>query len=88
MENSSKQNMEEIFTLLSQIKKVEPDEKLFANTLEKIHQKNTVSMFWVSAVACGILLLISTEFFMVLNKNNMNTYSKMIPETNNILYHE
>lgn len=86
--NSSKQSMEEIFSVLAQIKTVDPKEDLYHDILEKTNQKNTVSIGWVSAVACVLVIFISTEYFMISNKNNLKNYSEMIPKTHNILYNE
>lgn len=90
MNHSSPQDITAAFSLLQQIKKVEPNPDLYTMTLNRIHKKNIIPWFWVRAVACLLMIIFATEFYIVLRKRNtpsQNT-SAMIYKTNNYLYNE
>jgi hypothetical protein len=82
--------MKQVFEHLAHIKQVEPDANLYAQTIRKIRRKNTISMFWVRAVACLLITFISTEFYFAVSESNSSSkdISVIIYKTNNILYHE
>ncbi len=82
--------MKQVFEHLAHIKQVEPSANLYAQTIRKIRKKNTISMFWVRAVACLLIIFISTEFYFTVTKYHSSNkdISIIIYKTNNILYHE
>ncbi len=90
MKNSSNINMEDVFDHLAKIKKVEPNINLYSHTMDRLQHQNVVPLFWVRAVACILIVLMSTEFYLVSNMANTNHQeaSIVISNTNNILYHE
>ncbi len=90
MKNSSNTDMKQVFEHLSTIKMVEPSINLYSQTLKKLQRQNVIPLFWVRSVACLLLLFISAEFYIALNKNHLanKDISTVISKTNNILYHE
>ena len=90
MKNSSNQDMKQVFEQLAKIKMVTPNTNLYAKTVNKIHKQNVVSMFWVRAVACLLVVFISTEIYFTLSNSHSknNRISGLLYKTNNILYNE
>lgn len=90
MKNSSNTNMKQVFEDLANIKLAEPSVNLHAQTLNKLQRRNIIPLFWLRAAACFLIALITTEFYIISNKENIHTQdsSIVILKTNNILYHE
>ncbi len=90
MKHSSPLDITEAFSLLHQIKKVEPCPDLYAKTIKRIHKQNIIPWFWVSAVACLLIIIFASEFYIVLRKSHTQrqNISIMIYKTNNYLYNE
>jgi hypothetical protein len=90
MENSSNEEMNQVFEKLSNIKQVEPGSNLYHKTINKLRKQNNISLFWVRAVACVLIAFLSAEFFIVSIKNQTNKkdISILIYKTNHILYNE
>ena len=90
MKKSSNIDMEEVFEYLANIKKSEPSINLYTQTLNRTQKQNVISLFWVSAVACLLILFISIEIYLLSNKENnyKQEISNFVPTTNNILYNE
>jgi hypothetical protein len=90
MNYSSPQDITDAFSLLHQIKKADPNPDLYTKTLNRIHKKNIIPWFWVRAVACLLVIIFASEFYVVLRKRNTpsQNISVMIYKTNNYLYNE
>ncbi len=90
MNKSSNSNMNQVFECLANIKMAEPSNNLYAQTINKLQMQNTISLFWVKALACLLIAFISTELYIVSKNDNKNQadISNVIATTNNILYNE
>jgi hypothetical protein len=90
MNHSSPQDITAAFSLLQQIKKVEPHPDLYTKSRIRIHKKNIIPWFWVRAVACLLMIIFASEFYIVLRKSHTSSQniSVMIYKTNNYLYNE
>ncbi|MEN9339337.1 MAG: hypothetical protein RIQ62_649 [Bacteroidota bacterium] len=90
MNHSSPQDITDAFSLLHQIKKADPNPDLYTKTLNRIHKKNIIPWLWVRAVACLLVIIFASEFYVVLRKRNTpsQNISVMIYKTNNYLYNE
>jgi hypothetical protein len=90
MNHSSPQDITAAFSLLHQIKKVEPNPDLFTKTLNRIRKKNIIPWFWVRAVACLLMIIFASEFYILIRKSHTpsQNISVMIYKTNNYLYNE
>jgi len=82
--------MEQLFEKLAQIKKVEPNMHLQNKTFSKFKKQTIISLFWVRAAACLLIIYTVAEVYVASNKlnNHQQDISILIPTTNNILYNE
>lgn len=82
--------MKEIFEHLAKINAVEPRQDLYDQIMDKVKTRNTIPLVWVKAVACFLLLLIGSEFYLTLSPNftENKDITKEILTTHNLLYHE
>ncbi len=90
---SSNTSMEKHFILLSRVKKVAVNEMLYEQLLEKINEQkiNIVSLLWVRYAAAVLIVLLSTDIYLISQKNakkNADNISVVVPVQNNMLYHE
>ncbi|WP_395627769.1 hypothetical protein [Daejeonella sp.] len=90
MKNSPNTNMKQVFEHLANIKLAEPSPNLYSQTLNKLKKRNIIPLFWLRATACFLISLITTEFYIVSNKEKIHKElsSNVILKTNNILYNE
>jgi len=90
MKNSSKPNMKQVFDQLANLKLAEPSVNLYAQTLNRLKRRNIIPLFWLRTAACFLIALITTEFYIVSNKEKIHSQdsSIVILKTNNILYNE
>lgn len=90
MKDTSNKSMKQVVKQLANIKKIEPSVSLHAKTLQKIQKQNVIPMFWVNAVACLLIVFITTEFYVASCKNETSDkdISSILSKTNNILYNE
>lgn len=90
MKNSSNTNMKQVFEHLAALKKVEPNVNLYAQTLNKLQREDEISLFWVKAVACLLMVFFISELYTISSKKHSpkQDISMVIPVTNNILYYE
>lgn len=90
MKNLTTEDMNEVFERLAKIKMVEPSAKLYTQTLYKLNRQNIISLTWVKAIACILIVCISTELYFTFSTYySLHTEaSNTIYVTNNILYHE
>ena len=90
MENLSNTDMNQVFEHLAHIKKVYPSENLYTQTLDRLQNRNTISLFWVGTIACIWVIFFATElYFASYKKDTPNKdVSVLIHKTNNILYNE
>lgn len=81
--------MEQVFNRLSKIKQVDSSDELYAKILRRINNEKVISMFWVRAVACAMILIFSSQIYLIKkSQQSMVENDIMIIETNNILYYE
>lgn len=86
---SSKSPME----ALGNIKKVEVPEELYGKILQKIGERNRVSIspVWVKIAAAIVIGMLSTELFFVAKQSENRkeiALEKIVPLPNNNLYYE
>ena len=88
---SSNEDMEQIFQKLASIKKVEPDSDLFDSIRKRLQQRDVVSSSWLRIAASVLLILFSSEFLLLkkdFDKSSSKEFKELVPQTNNLIYHE
>lgn len=90
MEDSSNKNMKQVFEHLANIKMVDPSNILYTKIINKLQEKNTISMYWVKVAACFFVVFTSFEYYIIQSKTHSNSkdISVVMYKTNNILYNE
>ena len=89
--NSSNDNMEQIFQKLASIKEVEPGEGLFSSILKQIEGREKVSITWLRAAAAIFLILVCTEIILIKKEStyaSLSELNSLIPQNNKFLYNE
>jgi hypothetical protein len=89
---TSKEDMEQIFQNLASIKKVEPEKDLYFSIINRIErQNNMISLTWIRAAAAVFIILFSSEILLFkknFDKSSSTELKELVPQTNNLLYHE
>jgi hypothetical protein len=88
---SSNKDMEQIFQKLASIQKVEPDSDLFYSISKRIRRRDVISLSWLKIAAAVLLILFSFEFLLLkkdFEKSASNELKELVPQTNNLIYHE
>ena len=90
MKKTSTFKIEHVFNQLKNIQPVAPSNDLYLRIVSRQHVQKVIPLFWVKAVACLLLAFITTELYIVSSQENkeMGELSILLPETNNVLYHE
>jgi hypothetical protein len=89
--NSSKEDMEEIFQKLAKIKKVEPETDLYFSINNRIQSRDIISLTWLKIAASVLIILFSSEILLFksdFDKSSSNELKNLVPQTNNLLYNE
>jgi hypothetical protein len=88
---SSNKDMEQIFQKLANIEKVEPDSDLFNSINARIQKREIISLSWLKIAASVILFLFTFEFLLLkkdFEKSSSNELKELVPQSNNLIYHE
>lgn len=89
--NTSKEDMEQVFQKLANIKKVQPDTDLYTMINDSIQGRDVISMTWLQIAATILITLFSWEILIFkqdFDKSSSNELKNLVPQINNSLYNE